>query len=347
MKSNTPLLGISQNILALRGFIEKASQSNINVLIQGETGVGKELAARLIHMNSARANKPFIKLNSANLNENLLESELFGHKKGAFTGAIYEKPGLIEEADKGTFFMDEIGELGKPLQSKLLSVIEDKELRGVGQTKSISIDVRFIFASNKELYRELNMGNFRQDLYYRISILNFYILPLRNRKEDIPIILDDVLEKLNRETEIKKKISKMAIKKLVNYSFLGNVRELESVLKRAYIFAEGECINKEDIHFENDNGYTLRNCGETDLYDRMVKRGESFWDVIYKPFMARNLKRTEVHRIIDMGMREVGWIYKKLLPLFNINNAEKEYKRFMKIIKSHGLYDKNNHNYKD
>lgn len=342
MENESSLLGISNNIITLKSFIKRASQSDLNVLIQGETGVGKELAARAIHMESERANNPFIKVNCANLNEYLLESELFGHKRGAFTGAIYDKPGLIEEADNGTFFLDEIGEIKMVLQSKLLSVLEDNEIRAIGQTKSKRVDVRYIFASNKKLCDEVIQGTFRQDLYFRINILFFNLLPLRERKEDIPILLENMLEILNKKAGLKKRITIQAQKQLLKYSFPGNIRELESIIKRAHILSEGEVIDEENIQLDTCSGDILCNNNEADLYDKMVKEGKSFWDIIYKPFIARDLNRTEVNKVIEKGMKETGGIYKMLLPLFNIDYSDTEYKRFMKLIKAHRLYNKRN-----
>lgn len=336
------LLGASQNIAALRIFIKRASQSDQNVLIQGETGVGKELAARMIHIESERVNNPFLKVNSANLNEYLLESELFGHRRGAFTGAMCDKRGLIEEADKGTFFLDEIGDIKASLQSKLLSVLEDKEVRPVGHTKAKKVDVHFIFASNKDLCDEVDRGAFRQDLYYRISILRFNLLPLRDRKEDIPILAENMIEKLNKNSGLRKRITEAAQKRLLAHSFPGNVRELESIIKRAYILSDRGVIDEEDFQIDKGSRTILYKSNEDVLFDEMVKEKRSFWDVIHKPFIARELNRTEVNRVLERGLKVTGGTYKMLLPLFNIDDSEAEYKRFMKLIKAHRLYSKKN-----
>lgn len=245
------LIGKSSHHKKLLDFIQKAAKTDVNVLLLGETGVGKELAARRIHLLSARKSNSFIKINCANINKNLLESELFGHKKGAYTGAVADRLGLIEKADKGTFFLDEIADISQALQAKLLSVIEDKEFRRLGENKTKYVDVHFIFATNKNLSKLMAKEKFRTDLFYRINILNFTISPLREKKTDIQYLTEYFIRRESRALNKPFTISTEAMGKLMRHSFPGNVRELENVLKRATILSDNHLISEENIQFTN------------------------------------------------------------------------------------------------
>jgi DNA-binding NtrC family response regulator len=225
--------------------VKKVANSDLPVLVFGESGVGKELVARAVHDSSARADQPFIPLNCAAIPETMLETELFGHEKGAFTGAIDKKFGLLEIADRGTLFLDEVGELPLPLQVKLLRVIETKRFFRVGGLKEISVDVKFISASNKDIKSAAEEGKFRLDLYYRISALTLHIPPLRERREDIPLLIDHYLKQNPSFRE--KKFSKEAIAILSQYSWPGNVRELQNLVHRALLLAPGAVIDKCDL----------------------------------------------------------------------------------------------------
>jgi transcriptional regulator with PAS, ATPase and Fis domain len=250
MNLQEPLIvGKSAAIRELHYFTKIAAKSVANVLILGETGVGKELAAKAIHCRSNRKEKPFVKINCGNLNENLVESELFGHRRGSFTGAFIDKPGLIEAANGGTFFFDEIGDISMGLQAKLLSVIEDKEIRRIGENYNRSVDTRFIFATNKDLSRLIAKGKFREDLFYRVNILTLYIPPLRERRMDIPILIESIMEKASLGRAVKLELTKAAIRKTCEYSFPGNVRELENVLTRACALSSSARIDVDDIIF--------------------------------------------------------------------------------------------------
>lgn len=213
----------------------------------GETGVGKELAARMIHTFSRRKSQPFVKINCANLNENLLESEIFGYKRGAFTGAFIDKPGLIEESNQGTLFLDEIADIGPYIQAKLLTVIEDREFRRLGENKLRKIDTRFIMATNQDISRLIEKKMFREDLYYRISTLTYFIPPLKERKEDIPLLAKYYLKELSLKHSRNLVITREALNKLMKYSLPGNVRELENILVRATVFSRNSVIDKENI----------------------------------------------------------------------------------------------------
>ncbi|HMK49273.1 MAG TPA: sigma-54 dependent transcriptional regulator [Thermodesulfovibrionales bacterium] len=224
--------------------VDSIKDSDCDVLLTGESGVGKSLIARLIHSNSRRREKPFLSINCATFTENLLASELFGHEKGAFTGAIGTKQGLLEIADTGTVFLDEISEISTSLQAKLLHVIEDSEFFRVGGTRSIRVDVRFIAATNRNIHSLISDGKFREDLYYRLNVMEINIPPLRERKDDIEALSKYFLQKLLPKAG--KKITgftKEALEVLKNYSYPGNVRELENIIERAIILEKGSLIS--------------------------------------------------------------------------------------------------------
>jgi len=226
----------------------KIADYKTTVLITGESGTGKELIARAIHYSSSRKDGPFIAVNCGAIPENLLESELFGHIKGAFTDATYTKKGLFEEADGGTIFLDEIGELPPMLQVKLLRVLQEEEIRRVGDTKSIPVDVRVIAATVKDLEKEVQEGRFRADLFYRLNVLNLHLPPLRERREDIPLLVNYFIEKFApRFNKQIKGVNKEAMEILINHDWPGNVRELENALERAIALAEGELVQVEDL----------------------------------------------------------------------------------------------------
>ena len=228
--------------------VESIKESDCDVLLTGESGVGKTLIARLVHSMSTRKEKPFLSINCATFNENLLTSELFGHEKGAFTGAISSKQGLLEIADTGTIFLDEISEISTSLQAKLLHVIEDGDFFRVGGTRSIKVDVRFIAATNRNIATLISEGKFRKDLYYRLNVMEVYIPPLRERREDIEPLSKYFLRKLLPKAGKKiTGITKEALEILMNYSFPGNVRELENIIERAIILEKGPQITPESL----------------------------------------------------------------------------------------------------
>src|SRR5512135_3143237 len=235
-----------QTVLAM---VERVAPTNSTVLLGGESGVGKDLIARAIHEHSQRASGPFIKINSTAIPETLLESELFGYEKGAFSGAAGSKPGKFELADKGTLFLDEIGDVPAATQVKLLRVLQEREFERLGGTKTLKVDVRLIAATNRDLRAALEDGSFREDLYYRLNVVAIDIPPLREHKQDVPELARFFLEKFGRESQQPvKSITPAAMKLLVEFHWPGNVRELENVMQRAVTLARGETLDVDDIH---------------------------------------------------------------------------------------------------
>jgi transcriptional regulator with PAS, ATPase and Fis domain len=242
------IIGRGPRMQKIFRFVSKIAPTESAVLITGESGTGKELLARSIHFQSPRAHRPILAINCGALPENLLESELFGHVRGAFTGAATDKKGLFEQADGGTLFLDEVGELSLPSQVKLLRALQDGEVRRVGSNTSIKVDVRIISATNRDLRRAMEGNEFREDLYYRLNVFQIEVPPLRERREDIPLLAGFFLDRFSGK--MKKAIrgfSEEAQFLLMHYSYPGNVRELENAVQRAVALAEDDVIHPEDL----------------------------------------------------------------------------------------------------
>lgn len=252
------IIGTSPELQKLLREVKMVAEAKSNILILGETGTGKELIARGIHFNSSRAEKPFVPINCSAIPENLLESELFGHMKGAFTGAVTSKKGLFEFAHGGTVFLDEIGDLGLGLQSKLLRVLEDQEIRPVGGTSSVKVDLRIISATNRKIESEVKEGRFREDLFYRINVVTLRIPPLRERKEDIEPLVKYFMEKYCRELgKSGSQVDKTALEYMKKYNWPGNIRELQNIVERALLISEGAEISSEHLPegLKNEKGF--------------------------------------------------------------------------------------------
>lgn len=278
------IVGVSNKLYDAMKLAAKTADNNFNVLIRGESGTGKELIAEAIHYSSERATQPFIRVNCAAIPENLLESEMFGHVKGAYTGAIKTKIGKFELADKGTIFLDEIGELDKSMQAKMLRVIQKKEFQRVGDDRTITVDARIIAATNRNLEELVENGEFREDLYYRLNVIPIWLAPLRERREDIPVLSDYFLNKIAEELGCEpKQLSGEAMDALIHYSWPGNIRELENVMERINILADGREVQKEDLpHYISENYHTAVNnevpseaVTENGLYDAGLSLGKT------------------------------------------------------------------------
>jgi len=244
----TELVGQSQTMRAIHALIEKVAPSTATVLMTGESGVGKEVIARAVHLHSPRTEQIFLPVNCGAIPENLLESQLFGHVKGAFTGAVSAQEGLFQRARSGTIFLDEIGETPASLQVKLLRAIEEKEVLPVGATNPLHVDVRIIAATNRDLKKEVEAGRFREDLYYRLNVIGMHIPPLRERREDIPLLVEYLIHRHNAEMKRSYKGADNAVMKiLMSLPWKGNVRELDNVLERAMILGNGEWITPADL----------------------------------------------------------------------------------------------------
>lgn len=241
------IIGRSQAVREVLGRVVRVAPTDAIVLITGESGTGKELIARAVHANSRRADKPFVTVNCAAISETLLESELFGHARGAFTGAIAARKGLFEEADGGTFFFDEIAETTLSFQAKLLRAIQEGEVRRVGENKPITINIRVVAATNVDLADAVRERRFRQDLYYRLNVARFTLPPLRDRREDIPLLIQFFLNKSNKKMGAQARLGEGVIEQVVQYDYPGNIRELENMVEQAVAFSGGGVITVDDI----------------------------------------------------------------------------------------------------
>jgi len=296
--------------------IEKVSRSSATVMINGESGTGKELAAKAIHFNGPRSKNPFITVNCGAMPENLLESELFGYERGAFTGADSTKVGLLEVADKGSFFLDEIGDTPPSIQVKLLRILQEKEFTRVGGSIPIKIDVRFITATNIDLSKAVEDNKFRQDLYYRLNVIPIHIPPLRDRREDIPALAEHFIEKFNKENEGFNKISGIdpaVMKVFDDYYWPGNVRELENVLERACVFEKDETLQVENLPEE-----LLRN-DFTEVKNISLVNKEGAVD------LEKTLDQIEKNMILE-ALKKTGGIMTKAAKLLNLSFRSMRYR---------------------
>lgn len=242
------IIGKSEKLTKMMSLIEQVAPTRASVLVTGESGVGKELVADALHRLSDRKDGPFIKVHCASLSSNLLESELFGHEKGAFTGAVSQKKGRFELADGGTIFLDEIGEIDSATQVKILRVLQEREFERVGGTETVKVDVRIVAATNRDLLEEVKKGNFREDLYYRLNVVHIEVPPLRERKEDIPLLMSSFLEEFNREdNRAIEGFSPAARKAMYAYSWPGNIRQLRNTIESAVVTCRGKVIDTGDL----------------------------------------------------------------------------------------------------
>jgi len=307
------LIGDSSPMRTLRAQIEMAAQSNSRVLITGESGSGKELVARLLHVRSSRGQRPFVELNCAAMPYELIESELFGHEKGSFTGAFEKKKGKFELADTGTLFLDEIGDMSLQTQSKVLRVIETQDFQRVGGNTTIKVDVRIIAATNKDLAEEVKRGKFRDDLFFRLNVVPIAVPPLRDRKEDIPALVDHFIRSLAAEYgRPPKKITADAIESLQEYNWPGNIRELKNLIERLVIMTPSADIHAKDFHLAGNEGAGYFSCNtlkqareafERDFISRKLE--ENDWNVSRTAEML-DIERSNLHRKIKAYHIQAG-----------------------------------------
>ena len=337
------LIGRSPETIALQQEIERVARSDAKVLITGESGAGKDIVARSIHARSGRAAHTFAPVNCAGLPESLLESELFGHVKGSFTGAHRDKVGKLETAHGGTVFLDELGEMTLRMQGLLLRFLETGELQKVGSDGlGRRVDVRVIAATNRDLRDMAKQGAFREDLFYRLNVIRITVPPLRERRDDVPLLANHFLARFvaANASDIRT-IAPEAMKALVDYSWPGNVRELQNMIERLVVTVQGPVIDREHLSPE------IRSAGRAvfrpkrerrrtvadDLYQRMLEHRESFWTAVYPLFMEREITKGNVREVVRRGLEEARGNYKIVARLFNLES--KEYKRFLNFLRKH------------
>ncbi|HDM90379.1 MAG: hypothetical protein DRQ06_01985 [Candidatus Hydrothermota bacterium] len=306
---NDPLgaiVGDNPRIKEIKEIITRIADEDFPVLLEGETGTGKELVARAIHALSSRAKQPFIAVNCGAIPESLMESEFFGHKRGAFTGAIADYEGLFRAADGGTLFLDEISEMPSHIQVKLLRVLENNEVRGIGETRTRKVDVRVIAATNRKVNEALRDGVLRLDLYYRISYVHIVLPPLRERKEDIPLLVEHFILKFNKIYRKKVKgITNKALEALQYYHWPGNVRELENVIGRAFALGKGDIITVDDLPMDIWDGKEAVNP------DGIISVEEAEKNLIKKALSETGGNKTRAARLLGIGRKTLYMKIKK------------------------------------
>jgi transcriptional regulator with GAF, ATPase, and Fis domain len=347
------LIGRSAAIRTIENEIDCAARSDAKVLITGETGVGKEVVSRLIHRHSARSSAPLVTLNCAGLPDSLLESELFGHVRGSFTGAYRDKPGLLEMAPSGTVFLDEVGEMTPRMQVVLLRFLETGEIQRVGADRSHTrVNVRLITATNRELEKEIAAGRFREDLFFRLNVVRFNIPPLRERIEDVPLLVSYFFNQFSQVHRVAvAEIAPEAMEALMAYRWPGNIRELKNVVERIVVKARGNAIHHGDLPFDivrsgavtpagtsnrADSREPARPSQAEELADTMLKQGESFWAAVHPLFMSRDLTRTDLRKIIQIGLECTNGNYRMLVQRFNMPTDD--YKRFLSFLRKHDCH---------
>ena len=358
---HVPLVGVSSRIAELRAEIESLAFSDAKILIMGESGSGKEVVARQIHAHSRRASHPFIAINCGGIPETLLESELFGHMKGSFTGAFRDKIGKLEQANGGTMFLDEVGEMSPRMQVLLLRFLETGEIEKVGSERvTVAGNVRILSATNRNLVDRIAEGEFREDLYYRLNVISLIVPPLREHREDIPALVESFVRRAAEQSASQRHhppfqaptISLETMQALMAHSWPGNVRELNNVIERLLAGRQDvvEVIRSRDIRGarptpigdqhvpsqpetrpvqEPERGRTLAD----DLFKRLVQDGQPFWTTVYPMYMRREIARSDMRGLVHRGLEEARGNYRIVLRLFNIES--KDYKRFLNFLRKH------------
>jgi transcriptional regulator with PAS, ATPase and Fis domain len=336
------LVGHSPEMMELREEIARISSSDAKVVVSGESGVGKELVARAIHAGSRRGDGPFIAMNCAGLPETLLESELFGHVKGSFTGAYRDKAGKLEMAHGGSVFLDEVGEMSLRMQGLLLRFLETGELQKVGSDRpSTRVSVRVIAATNRDLKDLISAGGFREDLFYRLNVIALRVPALRERRVDIPLLVEHFMARFSAHAgQHAQSLSPEAMGMLMAYNWPGNVRELENVIERIIVKTVSPVVGIEDLPPEiGRERVSLRPKRERrrtvadDLYRRITEKHESFWTAVYPLYMEREITKEIVRDVVRRGLEEARGNYRLVAKLFNTQPTE--YKRFLNFLRKH------------
>jgi transcriptional regulator with GAF, ATPase, and Fis domain len=342
------LIGQSEAIRAVEDDVTCAARSNAKVLITGDTGVGKEVVARLIHKRSARHAQSMVTVNCAGLPDTLLESELFGHQRGSFTGAYRDKPGLLEMAPNGTMFLDEVGEMSMRMQCMLLRFLETGEIQRIGADRAHTrVNVRLISATNRDLAKEIAAGTFREDLYFRLNVIRIIIPPLRERIADVPLLLDhffDVFCAQHRRP--RPQLSPAALDTMMAHRWPGNIRELKNVVERVVLRSEGNVVRPEDLPADTFHvrpaaaaraeSVSSISVQVEEMTGKMLRQGESFWTAVYPVFMNRDLTRSELQRIVQTGLEATNGNYRLMVQLFNMPGED--YKRFLGFLRKHDCH---------
>ena len=342
--SQTEFIGVSPGTLLVREEIEYAARSDAKVLITGESGVGKEVVAQLIHQRSRRSSSSLVTINCAGIPDSLLASELFGHVRGSFTDAYRDKQGWLEQAHRGTIFMDEIGEMSLQMQSLLLRFLENGEIQRVGSDRSTTkVDVRVIAATNRRLLERVASNEFRADLFYRLNVVHIDIPPLRERREDVPALLEHFLTVFSAAHGVERpRLSPEATAQVLAAAWPGNVRQLRNVAERLVVRARGGQIETADLPRDvlsmgspsssnTPTAIVTRPAPEI-LFERMVRDGQTFWTAVYEPFMARDLTRDDLRAVVRHALSLTRGSYKGIAQLFNVPG---DYKRLLNFLRKY------------
>jgi DNA-binding NtrC family response regulator len=337
VSGGTPFIVASAPMAALIEAADRAALSDGKVLITGESGVGKDLIARRIHSRSRRTNHPFVPMNCAGLTESLLESELFGHVKGSFTGAYRDKLGKLQTANRGTIFLDEVGEMSLRMQAMLLRFLENGEIQAVGSdARQATVDVRVIAATNRNLPDLIAAGQFREDLLYRLRVIHLEVPPLRLRRDEIPVLVNHFITRTHRRASF----TAEAMEALCRYRWPGNVRELQNVVEQAMWLSRGDLVDVAQLpELLRVSAQPVRPTRERrvqaadELYTALVNGGYSFWDHIYPLFLSRDITRHDMRELVRKGLSTTRGNYRQLLKLFGM--ANQDYKRFLNFLAAH------------
>jgi len=330
------MVGVSAAINGVRDFARRVARGDAKVLITGESGVGKEIVARYIHEHSTRASRAFVPVNCAGLSETLLESELFGHVRGSFTGAYRDKVGRLELAHRGTVLLDELGEMSLRMQAMLLRFLENGEIQPVGgDGVSATIDTRVIAATNRNLQELVGSGAFREDLLYRIKVVHLHVVPLRERREDIRPLVAHLIARLGRTV----RFTDDALRALEAYHWPGNVRELQNVIEQASWLGENDELGMAELP-PGVRDYAAKSATAEpsvtlidELYDSLSSGKILFWESVYQQFIRRDLTRNDLRELVRRGLSSTNGNYRALLPLFGVPTGD--YKRFLNFLAAH------------